>query len=44
LSVFIACCVGSGLYDGQIVCSEESYWMYLIVCDLRNHNMERPKV
>ena len=37
------CCVGSGHCDGLITHSEESYWVSLIMYDLRNLEKERPR-
>jgi len=38
------CCVGSGLRDEPITCSEESYRVCLFVCDLERSKMKRPKL
>ena len=42
--VFVVCCVGSGLCDGLITRSEESYrvCVCLIVCDLETSTTRRP--
>jgi len=47
--VFVVFCVGSGLCDGLITSSEESYWlcvcvcMCLIVCDIETSTTEPPR-
>jgi hypothetical protein len=38
------CCVGSGLCDELITCSEESDRVCLFVCDLERSKMSRPKL
>jgi hypothetical protein len=48
--VFVECCVGNGLYDELITCSEESYrervcvfvYVYLNVRDIETSTMRQP--
>jgi len=42
--VFAVCCVGSGLCDESITCSEESYRLCFFLCDVESSRVRRPKL
>jgi len=39
--VFVVCCIGSGLYDELTACSEESYRVCAILCELEISKMRQ---
>ena len=42
--MFVACCVGCGIFDGLITSQEESYQVYESVRDIETSTMRRSKL